>query len=334
MSETWLMNETIGGIRANFVMKPFPPDSNNYVESDYTNETFFLYAASGVTQNPRAIYQYQNYDGDRVDRWFDESYRTWEFLEPPTGELLTWLQENGVKQSAGGIGLKNLSSYNQDLSVPRKKDLDALETKIDGKQPKITVNGIVQGDGAGNLSAAEVVEADVITLNPAAVGLGNVDNVKQYSASNPPPYPVISVNGQTGAVSLTASDVGALPLTGGKMSIQCVVNMNEGFIYGATSISAQMINIISMDDSNTFARFYMSDDQSGWKVILTMGDNDVDFVRLQVGAPEEDDDAATKAYVDGKALPTVTSTDDGKFLRVVSGAWAAASVPDANGGAF
>lgn len=41
------------------------------------------------------------------------------------------------------------------------------------------------------------------------VGLGNVDNVKQYSASNPPPYPVQSVNGKTGAVSLSASDVGA-----------------------------------------------------------------------------------------------------------------------------
>lgn len=34
------------------------------------------------------------------------------------------------------------------------------------------------------------------------VGLGNVDNIKQYSASNPPPYPVTSVNGQTGAVSV------------------------------------------------------------------------------------------------------------------------------------
>lgn len=42
------------------------------------------------------------------------------------------------------------------------------------------------------------------------VGLGNVDNVKQYSTSNPPPYPVTSVNSRTGAVSLTASDVGAL----------------------------------------------------------------------------------------------------------------------------
>lgn len=34
------------------------------------------------------------------------------------------------------------------------------------------------------------------------VGLGNVDNVKQYSTSNPPPYPVTSVNGETGAVKL------------------------------------------------------------------------------------------------------------------------------------
>lgn len=155
--------------------------------------------------------------------------------------------------------MKNLSSYNQDLSVPRKKDLDALETKVNGKQdaitggastittsnltanralvsngsgkvavspvtstelgyldgvtsnvqtqlgdkqPTITVNGIVQGDGSGNLSAVETVEAETIELNAAAVGLGNVDNVKQYSATNPPPYPVTSVNGETGNVTV------------------------------------------------------------------------------------------------------------------------------------
>ena len=43
------------------------------------------------------------------------------------------------------------------------------------------------------------------------VGLGNVDNVKQYSESNQPPYPVTSINGKTGAVTLSASDVGAEP---------------------------------------------------------------------------------------------------------------------------
>ena len=40
------------------------------------------------------------------------------------------------------------------------------------------------------------------------IGLGNVDNVKQYSASNPPPYPVTSVNGQTGDITLTTNDLG------------------------------------------------------------------------------------------------------------------------------
>ena len=126
--------------------------------------------------------------------------------------------------------MKNLSSYNQDLSIPRKKDVDA-------KQDKITVNGIVQGDGAGNLSAVETINADLLDLNPASVGLGNVDNVKQYSASNPPPYPVTSVNGKTGAVTISS-------------------------------------------------------------------------------------------------LPTVTAADNGKFLRVVNGVWAADTVPSAGGVAF
>ena len=42
-----------------------------------------------------------------------------------------------------------------------------------------------------------------MNLEKSDVGLGNVDNVQQYSASNPPPYPVTSVNGNTGAVTLT-----------------------------------------------------------------------------------------------------------------------------------
>ena len=79
-------------------------------------------------------------------------------------------------------------------SVNNKTGAVTLSASDVGAQPTITVNGIIKGDGAGNLSVAE--------LNPSSVGLGNVDNVKQYSASNPPPYPVTSVNGKTGAVSV------------------------------------------------------------------------------------------------------------------------------------
>lgn len=51
------------------------------------------------------------------------------------------------------------------------------------------------------------------SYDKSEVGLGKVDNVKQYSASNPPPYPVTSVNGNTGAVTLDAAAVGARPDT-------------------------------------------------------------------------------------------------------------------------
>lgn len=47
------------------------------------------------------------------------------------------------------------------------------------------------------------------SYNKSEVGLGNVDNVQQYSPENPPPYPVISVNGKLGVVKLSAPDVGA-----------------------------------------------------------------------------------------------------------------------------
>ena len=39
-------------------------------------------------------------------------------------------------------------------------------------------------------------------------------------------------------------------------------------------------------------------------------------------------------HVHPKELPNVTASDNGKFLRVVNGAWAAAEIANANGGSF
>lgn len=36
--------------------------------------------------------------GERIIAWRNEEYRTVTFLEPPTGDLLKWLQKNAVKQ--------------------------------------------------------------------------------------------------------------------------------------------------------------------------------------------------------------------------------------------
>lgn len=63
--------------------------------------------------------------------------------------------------------------------------------------------GTAAAGSSTDYSRADHVHAKP-TYSKSDVGLGNVDNVQQYSASNPPPYPVTSVNGSTGAVTVSA----------------------------------------------------------------------------------------------------------------------------------
>ena len=69
----------------------------------------------------------------------------------------------------------------------------------------IQKNGTAVGTFTANASVNKSIN---ITMAKGDVGLSNVDNVKQYSADNPPPYPVTSVNGETGAVNL---DIPTIP---------------------------------------------------------------------------------------------------------------------------
>ena len=197
-------------------------------------------------------------------------------------------------------------------SVNAKTGAVILSASDVGAQPTITVNGIIKGDGAGNLSAQDTVAAELVdlptvptkvseltndsgyitaaqapvqsvnnktgavsltasdvgalpadtvipTVNNATltikrnsidvgsftanasndvnidinvptdksdIGLGNVDNVKQYSATNPPPCPVTSVNSKTGAVTLTASDLGAATTSDIHVALNRTTNVN------------------------------------------------------------------------------------------------------------
>ena len=59
--------------------------------------------------------------------------------------------------------------------------------------------------GSFTSNSANDVNIDInVPTDKSDIGLGNVDNVKQYSVTNPPPYPVTSVNGQTGDVTVEA----------------------------------------------------------------------------------------------------------------------------------
>ena len=73
----------------------------------------------------------------------------------------------------------------------------------------ITSNG---WEGLAKLKSGSTMVTSQLTENSDAIATtafvhGLVDNVNHYSASNPPPYPVTSVNGQTGAVTVNVPTV-------------------------------------------------------------------------------------------------------------------------------
>ena len=74
-------------------------------------------------------------------------------------------------------------------------------TSVNGMTGDVIVSG---GGGSGDVLSVNGKNG-VVVLDKTDIGLGNVDNVQQYSATNPPPYPVTSVNGQTGAVTISGA---------------------------------------------------------------------------------------------------------------------------------
>ena len=122
-----------------------------------------------------------------------------------------------IKAEANGGGGTTTTAYGDLTGKPRingvtlvdnktSKELKLYGTDNAPPYPVTSVNGQT-GDVAisagGNVDSVNG-KTGVVVLNKSDVGLGNVDNVRQYSTSNPPPYPVQSVDGATGAVVTNA----------------------------------------------------------------------------------------------------------------------------------
>ena len=181
-------------------------------------------------------------------------------------------------------------STNEDNIAMAKSDIDGLQTDVGTL--KTTVNNVQTALTSKQdkvVGGASTITKDNLTANRALVSnssgkvavsdvtsteLGYLDgvtsNVQTQLNKKLEKAPVQSVNNKTGAVSLTASDVGAIPST-------------------LTGTVGQVLTKTA--------------DGQEWK------------------------DAANE-------LPAVTASDNGKFLRVVNGAWAAAEIANANGGSF
>ena len=69
----------------------------------------------------------------------------------------------------------------------------------------VTTNDV----SAGIKASLSKADSALQSVSKSDVGLGNVANERQYSSANPPPYPVTSVNGKTGAVAVSVPTVPA-----------------------------------------------------------------------------------------------------------------------------
>lgn len=116
--------------------------------------------------------------------------------------------------STGGSGSDSGQNVELDTTLTQSgkaADAKAVGDALDELEEKIpSIEGLAKSEDIPKVPNW-AMQASKPTYSKSEVGLGNVDNVKQYSASNPPPYPVTSVNGKTGAVTLDAAAVGARP---------------------------------------------------------------------------------------------------------------------------
>lgn len=92
MAETWVLNATITVPSASFTAS-FTSNGTSFTGLQRYNRFGMAYTVNSYQKTE--VYVYSNGSGYFVD----DAYRTLVFDPAPTGDMLTWLQANGVKQS-------------------------------------------------------------------------------------------------------------------------------------------------------------------------------------------------------------------------------------------
>ena len=241
--------------------------------------------------------------------------------------LGNYLQQNGVAVPSGAT-----------LDEMAMQLADVIE-----KQNKITAAGILKGDGAGGVSAA-TPGTDYLTEAP-----------------------VTSVNGATGDVKstfyVTVTQEGAYTATADKTAEEVYEAYAAGYaVYAIANLSDFTYPTIlpmtaGFKESSQVALAFIT--LTEFRVVLVQYSNSAWFVGYATLAYSDDiptipeylpnpnalnikigdtttsyDGSAAKTVEIPEGVPSVTTADNGKFLRVVNGEWVAAAIDNANGESF
>lgn len=224
---------------------------------------------------------------------------------------------------------------------------NAAGSEIQGKvvaTPVPETSKLLKGDGAGGVTAATpgtdyLTEAPVTSVNGAT---GEVKTNWYFDVTGSVASPATT---QTAAQIVAAQKAGFAPICSAKFSdfeglpatlpallisnMLCVfggIGSTGGdtfyltvMIEGLGNLTAKTNAVATKDDIPTIP----TELKNPYSLNIKIGDTTTSY-----------DGSAAKTVEIPKGVPSVTTADNGKFLRVVSGAWAAAAIDNANGGSF
>ena len=287
------------------------------------------------------------------------------YLDGVTSNVQTQLNKKLEKAPVTSVNSKTGAVQLNASDVGALPDTTVIPT-VNNATLTIRRNSIDVGSFTAN--SAEDVNIDInVPTDKSDIGLGNVDNVKQYSATNPPPYPVTSVNGAIGDVKstfyVTVTQGNGNTATADKTAEEVYEAYAAGYaVYAIANLRGYdvptilpMSTVVKDFDqvalgfvALTGPRFvFVQCNGSAWAVITGMLASREDIPTVPEYLPNPNalnikigdtttsyDGSAAKTVEIPEGVPSVTTSDNGKFLRVVNGAWAAVAIADASGVKF
>lgn len=282
-------------------------------------------------------------------------------LKGPKGDT----GETGPQGPRGEKGEKGDPGTCAVTSVNSKTGAVVLSASDVGAQPTITANGFLKGDGSGNITA----DKPVFTVNITPIEEGSSTytadkTVKQIYDAYSAGYNVVGIKNNA-IFQLTYCEKSANTYT---TEFRAPNTTGDFIFFNEILVSAnalendvefQYIRIETVPPTRTINSKPLSADitlnAADVNAVGLTGDQDIAGNKIFVGSinmsgevsfwtlatfnsiaafyGEVDFTGATVTGLSG-LLPTVTASDNGKFLRVVNGAWAAATVENANGVSF
>ena len=189
-----------------------------------------VYDPTGIVEAAGGIPDYVEANGGKIDTV--KVNGTAQVISDKTVNITVPTKTSDITNDSGYLTSAPVTSVNSKTGavVLTANDVGALPADtviptVNNATLTIRRNSVDVGSFTAN--SANDVNIDInVPTDKSDIGLGNVDNVKQYSASNPPPYPVTNVNSKTGAVTLTASDLGAATTSDIHVAINRTTNVN------------------------------------------------------------------------------------------------------------